>query len=133
MFNNGYQNLLLKSPIVKGVGPYLFTKNSKGETILAKRSKIIELKKTITNRKKQIMLVDDSTDIEKISLINTGSTTHAQASELKYLSLDFEKISKTKIQFSIPENKNNVSDGTYLIFTVSSSGIPSKGKITYIK
>jgi len=29
MFNNGYQNLLLKSPIVKGVGPYLFTKNKK--------------------------------------------------------------------------------------------------------
>jgi hypothetical protein len=113
--------------------PYLFTKDSKGKTILAKRPKIEELKKTIINRKKQIILVDDSDDIEKISLISTGSTTHAQASELKYLSLDFEKISKTEIKFSIPENKNNVSDGTYLIFTISSSGIPSEGKITYIK
>ena len=79
------------------------------------------------------MLVDNSDDIEKISLISTGSTTHAQASELKYLSLDFKKISKNKIKFSIPDNKNNVSDGTYLIFTVSGSGIPSEGKITYIK
>jgi hypothetical protein len=113
--------------------PYLFTKDNKGKTILAKRPKIEELKKTITNRKEQIMIVEDSDDVEKISLISTGSTTHAQASELKYLSLDFKKISKTQIRFSIPENKNNVSDGTYLIFTVSSSGIPSKGKITYIK
>jgi hypothetical protein len=113
--------------------PYLFTKDSKGKTILAKRPEIKELKKTIINRKEQFMLVDDSDDIEKISLISTGSTTHAQASELKYLSLDFKKISKNKIKFSIPDNKNNVSDGTYLIFTVSGSGIPSEGKITYIK
>ena len=33
------------------------------------------------------MLVDDSSEIDKVSLISTGSTTHAQASELKYLSL----------------------------------------------
>ena len=113
--------------------PYLFSKNSKGKTILAERPKIEGLNKTIANRKKQIILVDDSSKIEKISLISTGSTTHAQASELKYLSLNFEKISKTEIEFSIPENKSSVSDGTYLIFVVSSSGIPSEGKITYIK
>ena len=38
------------------------------------------------------MLVDDSTDIEKISLISTGSTTHAQASELKYSDQDASNI-----------------------------------------
>ena len=54
------------------------------------------------------MLVDDSTDIEKISLISTGSTTHAQASELKYLSLNFKKINKNEIEFSIPKNKNTL-------------------------
>jgi len=113
--------------------PYLFSKDSSGKTILAKRPKIEKLKKVITNRKKQIMLVDNSSDIEKISLISTGSTTHAQASELKYLSLDFTKTSKNEIKFSIPEDKNTLTDGTYLIFIVSSSGIPSEGKITYIK
>ena len=79
------------------------------------------------------MLVDDSSEIDKISLISTGSTTHAQASELKYLSLDFKKISKNEIQFNIPENKNTLSDGTYLVFIISTSGTPSEGKITYIK
>jgi hypothetical protein len=113
--------------------PYLFSKDSKGRTILAERPQIEKLKKEIINRKKQIMLVDDNTDIEKISLISTGSTTHAQASELKYLSLNFTKISKNQIEFSIPENKNILSDGTYIIFIVSNAGIPSKGKITYIK
>tara|TARA_B110000027_G_C16116919_1_gene300638 strand:+ start:1757 stop:3688 length:1932 start_codon:yes stop_codon:yes gene_type:complete len=113
--------------------PYLFSKDGKGKTILSTRPKIESLKKIITDRKKQIMLVDDSSIIEKISLISTGSTTHAQASELKYLSLDFIKTSKNKIEFSIPEDKNTLTDGTYLIFAVSSSGIPSEGKITYIK
>ena len=113
--------------------PYLFAKNSNGKTILAKRPKIEKLKKIISNRKMQTMLVDDSSDIEKISLISTGSTTHAQASELKYLSLDFTKTSKNEIRFSIPEDKSTLTDGTYLIFIVSSSGIPSEGKITYIK
>ena len=113
--------------------PYLFSKDTKGKTILAKRPEIKKLAKTINNRKNQIMLVDDSSEIDKISLISTGSTTHAQASELKYLSLDFKKISKNKIQFNIPENKNTLSDGTYLVFIISTSGTPSEGKITYIK
>ena len=113
--------------------PYLFSKDSKGKTILAKRPTIKELKKVITKRKNQIMEVDESSEIEKISLISTGSTTHAQPSELKYLSLDFKKINKNQIEFSIPEDKNTLTDGTYLIFTISNSGIPSEGKITYIK
>ncbi len=113
--------------------PYLFSKNTKGKTILAKRPKIKKLEKIITNRNNQIMLVDDSTEIEKISLISTGSTTHAQASELKYLSLDFTKINKNEIKFSIPQNKNILSDGTYLVFIITNAGIPSEGKITYIK
>tara|TARA_B100000780_G_scaffold112652_1_gene78897 strand:+ start:800 stop:1153 length:354 start_codon:yes stop_codon:yes gene_type:complete len=100
---------------------------------LQKRPKIKKLKKVITNRKTQTMLVDDSSDIKKISLISTGSTTHAQASELKYLSLDFTKINKNEIQFNIPEDKNTLTDGTYLIVTISNSGVPSEGKITYIK
>ncbi len=113
--------------------PYLFEKNSKGKMIFAKRPKIEKLDKIISNRSKQIMFVDNSDEIEKISLISTGSTTHAQASELKYLSLKFKKISKNKIEFDIPENKNTVTDGTYLIYTISISGVPSEGKITYIK
>ena len=113
--------------------PYLFSKDKKGKTTLAKRPKIKNLKKIINNRKKQIMLVDNSSDIEKISIISTGSTTHAQASELKYLSLDFTKTNKNEIEFSIPEDKNTITDGTYLIFIVTGSGIPSEGKITYIK
>ena len=113
--------------------PYLFAKDSKGKMIFAKRPKIEKLEKIISKRNKQIMLVDNSAEIEKISLISTGSTTHAQASELKYLSLKFKIISKNKIEFEIPENKNTITDGTYLIYAISNSGVPSEGKITYIK
>ncbi len=113
--------------------PYLFSKDGKGKMIFAKRPEIEKLEKIISNRSKQIMFVDNSDEIEKISLISTGSTTHAQASELKYLSLKFKIINKNKIEFEIPENKNTVTDGTYLIYIISNSGVPSEGKITYIK
>jgi len=49
------------------------------------------------------------------------------------LSLKFKIISKNKIEFEIPENKNTITDGTYLIYAISNSGVPSEGKITYIK
>ena len=113
--------------------PYLFSKNNKGKTVLAKRPKIEEIDKIITQRKNSKIKVDDNSDIEKISLISTGSTTHAQASELKYLSLNFKKINDKEIQFEVPEDKNTITDGTYLIFAITSSGIPSEGKIVYIK
>ena len=113
--------------------PYLFSKDSKGKTILAKRPEIKEINKVINDRNNQIIKVDDNSVIEKISLISTGSTTHAQASELKYLNLDFMKIKTDEIQITIPENKNIIADGTYLIFAITSFGVPSEGKVVYIK
>ena len=50
--------------------PYLFSKNSKGKTILAKRPEITEINKVINDRNNQSIKVDDNSVIEKISLIN---------------------------------------------------------------
>ena len=113
--------------------PYLFSKDSKGKTILAKRPEITQINRVMNDRNNQNIKVDDNSVIEKISLISTGSTTHAQASELKYLNLDFTKINSDEIQISIPENKNIIADGTYLIFAITSFGVPSEGKVVYIK
>ena len=81
-----------------------------------------------------IMRMNDRTsgNINKISLISTGAVTHAQASELKYLSLNFKKLSKNKISVSIPEDKNVIQNGTYLIFALNNKGVPSIGKIVML-
>ena len=37
------------------------------------------------------------------------------------------------ISFDIPENKNEIQNGIYMIFAVDSYGVPSEGKIVYLK
>ena len=80
-----------------------------------------------------ILEVDDADEINLITLLSTGSTTHAQSSELKFASLEFEKINKKKLLVKIDENKNYIQNGTYLIFAVNSSNVPSEGKIIFLK
>ena len=94
---------------------------------------IEKIDKEIYDRSNLIMTVDAANDISKINLISTGSTTHAQGSELKYQSLNFEKIDETKILVKIPENKNIIQNGTYLIFALNSSNVPSEGEVIYLK
>ena len=78
------------------------------------------------------MILDNADEVSKISLISTGSSTHAQTSELKYLSIDFQKIGGKQILLNIPRDKNILQNGTYLIFALNSSNVPSEGKIIYL-
>ena len=69
------------------------------KTILAKRPKILELKRNLKNRS-EISLKIDSKDIINI-IISTGNTTHAQPTESKFLSLDLKIVNENEIRFSI--------------------------------
>ena len=100
--------------------------------MFAKRPINKTIKESINDRKNVEIVLDDTVNINKISLISTGAVTHAQASELKYLSLNFKKLSKNKISVSIPEDKNVIQNGTYLIFALNNKGVPSIGKIVML-
>ena len=76
---------------------------------------------------------NEVSDIEMITIISTGSTTHAQGSEPKFRSLQFSKLNISEFIINIPNNKNELQNGTYMVFAVSKSGIPSEGKIIYLK
>ncbi len=110
--------------------PYLFTKNIDNKTVLAKRPKIIELNKNIKRDHNIDILVNG--EISKVTLISTGSTTHAQNSESKFRNIDFKKISDTKIQIKINSNMNDIQNGNYLLFVLNSKGTPSEGKIVHV-
>jgi len=111
--------------------PYLFTKNWDNKTVLAKRPKILELDKNI-NRGNLIINTDSSENIDRVTLISTGSTTHAQGSESKFVTLKFSKLSQNQLSVEIPKNRNEIQDGTYLIFLINNSEVPSHGKIINI-
>jgi len=110
--------------------PYLFDKDKNNKTVLAERPKIINLEKNI--KRGQDINIDIEGEISKVSLISTGSTTHAQGSESKFRDIDFTKLSNNKIQIKLDNNPNNIQNGTYLLFILNSKGTPSEGKIVFI-
>lgn len=112
--------------------PYLFARNNKNKVVFAKRPVIKKLANNIEQRGDLSLEVDNADEIAKISIISAGSTTHAQNSELKYLSLDFKKENNNKISFNIPKDKKILQRGVYLIFAINSVGTPSEGKIVYL-
>ena len=110
--------------------PYLFEKDFNNNTVLAKKPKINNINKTI--KRGDEFKIDVTGDISRVTLISTGSTTHAQGSESKFRNLDFEKISDKKIKIDLSVNPNDLQNGTYLIFVLDSKNVPSNGKIIYL-
>ncbi len=114
--------------------PYLFTKDWENKTVLADRPKIENINSKIERGSIKITLNEDNPlDIGKFTIISTGSTTHAQGSEPKFRSLNFSKLKKNEFLVEIPKNKNELQDGTYMIFALNEQGTPSEGKIIYLR
>ena len=76
--------------------------------------------------------INISGEVSKVSLISTGSTTHAQGSESKFRNVDFIKTSNNQIEIKLDNNSNNIQNGTYLLFVLDSKGTPSEGKIVFV-
>ena len=113
--------------------PYLFAKDWEGKTILANRPIIENINPSITRGKVKIKLNEDNPiDIDKFTIISSGSTTHAQGSEPKFRSLQFSRENKSEFIIEIPENKNELQDGAYMVFAISKIGTPSEGKIIFL-
>ena len=110
--------------------PYLFAKDINNKTILAKRPEITKIDKEI--KRDDVVNIEINGDVSKVTLISTGSTTHAQASESKFREVDFTKVSNNKIQIKLDKNPNNLQNGTYLLFVLNSKGVPSEGKIVFV-
>ena len=113
--------------------PYLFEKNENNKTVLAKRPVISKINKEIKRGIVNIELdKNEVLDIDKITIISTGATTHAHGSEPKFRSLEIVKKNKNNITFKIPYNENELQNGTYMIFAITRSGVPSKGEIIFL-
>ena len=111
--------------------PYLFTRDLNNKTVLAKRPEILEIDKEI-KRGVTTKIKIEGTDISRVTLLSTGSTTHAQASESKFRELDFTLVSNNEINIQLNKNPNDIQNGTYMVFVINSKGVPSEGKIVYV-
>ena len=110
--------------------PYLFKKDINDKTVLANRPIITKIPSELKRGLFEIELDENyPIDIEMVSMISTGSVTHAQGSEPKFRSLKILNKKANKLFLEIPMNKNEIQNGTYMIFAVTNGGVPSEGKI----
>jgi galactose oxidase len=66
--------------------------------------------------------------IGKVSFIALGSVTHAFDMNQRFMWLSFTKTSSS-LQVQAPGNRNTAPPGYYMLFILSSDGVPSKAKI----
>jgi hypothetical protein len=74
----------------------------------------------------------DAAAIGKVSLIRLGSATHAFDMNQRYRTLPFTR-SGTTLTVTAPTKKTNPPPGHYMLFLVTSAGVPSVAKIVRVK
>ena len=111
----------------------LFTKNANDETVIAERP-VISVEETIINGRESFKVsVDDASSVSRMTLLSTGTVTHAQGSEPKFRELSFTKLSNETIEVHLPNNRNEVQNGSYLLFSLNRENVPSEGEILILK
>jgi fibronectin type 3 domain-containing protein len=66
----------------------------------------------------------DAASISRVSLIRTGSVTHAFDQNARATSLSFTQTAGG-LEVSMPSNRNDVPPGYYMLFLVNGQGVPS--------
>ncbi|HEY1285351.1 MAG TPA: galactose oxidase-like domain-containing protein [Solirubrobacterales bacterium] len=66
----------------------------------------------------------DAASISRVSLIRTGSVTHAFDQNARATSLSFSQA-PGGLEVSLPSNRNDIPPGYYMLFIVNGQGVPS--------
>ena len=74
----------------------------------------------------------DAANIASVALIRNGSMTHAFDENQRFLSLSFTKGSG-KLTVTAPASGNIAPPGTYMLFIVNGSGVPSVGAFVRVQ
>jgi hypothetical protein len=73
----------------------------------------------------------NASGIAKVSLIGLGSVTHAFDMGQRFMWLTFSKTS-TGLTVKAPTSRNTAPPGYYMLFILTSGGVPSKAKILQV-
>jgi hypothetical protein len=67
-------------------------------------------------------------DIARVALIRAGAVTHGFHMDQRYVGLELRGISATGVTVRLPPNGHVAPPGSYMLFLVDGSGVPSVGK-----
>lgn len=73
--------------------------------------------------------VDDTSDIARLSFVKTGAVTHSINLESGRMDLDFQVLSATELQVTLPESAHIVGAGNWMLFAIDDQGVPSVAPI----
>ena len=69
--------------------------------------------------------------VSRVSLVKTGSVTHSDDMDQRFLDLPFTQSGGT-VTATLPTNVNRTPPGYYMIFVVNAAGVPSEAKFVKI-
>ncbi len=70
----------------------------------------------------------EATEIDKVSFVRLGSSTHGFDMDQRYASLVFEVVDDLTLRVSSPADANLAPPGYYMLFLISDDGVPSIAK-----
>lgn len=69
--------------------------------------------------------VTDANDISKFTFVKTGAATHAVNMDTRMVDLEFSVIDANTVEVTVPENVNEVTAGSWMLFAWNGAGVPS--------
>jgi hypothetical protein len=73
----------------------------------------------------------DAASIKRVTLVRSGSVTHSNNMDQRFLDLAFT-ASGTTLNVSMPTDAGDVPPGFYMVFAINASGVPSIAKIVRV-
>ncbi|MEE9356652.1 MAG: galactose oxidase early set domain-containing protein [Methylococcaceae bacterium] len=109
--------------------PYLFKPDGSGA--LASRPVITSAPPEVGYSQPFVVKTSQANQITKVGLVRTGSVTHSQNMEQRYIPLVFNR-QNGKLAITSPNNANIAPPGHYMLFIIDGSGVPSVSKMIRI-
>jgi hypothetical protein len=106
--------------------PYLFRADGSGQ--LASRPVIENTPDEIGYSRQIIVETPQASEIRKVGLVRTGSVTHSQNMEQRYIPLSFIPRNGA-LEVTTPDSANIAPPGHYMLFIIDNAGVPSVSKM----
>jgi len=110
--------------------PYLFNQDGSGS--LADRPVIASVPAELGLDQPFVVTSTEAAEISKVAMVRTGSVTHSQNMEQRYIPLSFS-ISENELTVQSPGNSDIAPPGHYLLFIIDQNGVPSVAKIVNLR
>jgi len=75
----------------------------------------------------------DGASLREVNLVRPSATTHASNSEQRLIDLPFTTTGPDAIELTLPDNPNLAPPGWYMVFVVSTGGVPSKARWLHLQ